>query len=122
MKPSWKNAWISSTPSWKKRRFEDNGKAVWEKIQQNLKYGGHAISIYIHIPYCKGDKCGFCDCLSTTMDEDTPVLKFVGKLIREIRLWSNIPGINQKPVSIIYFGGGTPNSLPDREFRLILKE
>lgn len=109
-------------PVWKKRRFEDIGKAVWDKIQQNVKYGGKAISIYIHIPFCKGEKCGFCDCLSTSMNKDTPVLNFVEKLTREIRLWSNIPGINQKPVSIIYFGGGTPNSLPDRAFRLIFKE
>jgi len=109
-------------PAWKKRRFEDIGKAVWDKIQQNLKYGGNAISIYIHIPFCKGEKCGFCDCLSAPMDKDTPVEKFVEKLTRDIRLWSNIPGINQKQVSIVYFGGGTPNSLPDREFRLVLKE
>jgi len=109
-------------PAWKRKRFEDIGKAVWDKIQQNIKYGSNAISIYIHIPFCIGEKCGFCDCLSLSIDEDTPVVKFVEKLTREIQLWSNIPGINQKPVSIIYFGGGTPNSLPDREFRLILKE
>lgn len=111
-------------PSWKSKGFNDTGKQVWENIYANIKSGNllNPVSVYIHIPFCKGKKCGFCDCLSVPMDEHTPVKRFVDTLICEIRLWSSIPELMHKPVSVIYFGGGTPNSLPDKDFKRILRE
>ncbi len=111
-------------PIWKEREYEDNDSQVWEQIQSHLarKRDENAIAIYIHIPFCKDKKCGFCDCLSVPMKGDSPIRQFVDTLIKEIKLWSDLPGLEKKPVSVIYFGGGTPNSLPDRMFEQIMPE
>lgn len=111
-------------PVWKEREFEDFGNQVWEHIQSHLaeKRNVNPISIYLHIPFCKDKKCGFCDCLSVPMKADSPIRQFVDTLIKEIRLWSRLSALKQKPVSVIYFGGGTPNSLPDHLFEQIIQE
>ncbi|MCI0494120.1 radical SAM protein, partial [candidate division KSB1 bacterium] len=111
-------------PVWKERDYEDTGSQVWERIKSHLaaKQDVNPISIYIHIPFCQDKKCGFCDCLSVPMKADSPIRQFVNTLMKEIRLWSDLPGLNRKPVSVIYFGGGTPNSLPDHLFEQIMQE
>ena len=109
-------------PVWRMREYDNTGSKAWEQIKSHLdeKRDANAISIYIHIPFCKDKKCGFCDCLSMPMNEDSPIREFVDALIKEIKLWSVFPELNQKPVSVIYFGGGTPNSLPDHLFEQII--
>jgi coproporphyrinogen III oxidase-like Fe-S oxidoreductase len=115
---------VMPQPVWREREYEETGSQVWERIKSHLaeKRDANSISIYIHIPFCKDKKCGFCDCLSVPMNQDSPIRQFIDTLIKEIKLWSCLPGLNQKSVSVIYFGGGTPNSLPDHLFEQIMQE
>lgn len=111
-------------PFWQSKGFDDTGIQVWDKICGKLKNNSDdkPVSIYLHIPFCKGGKCGFCDCLSIGVDEGTDLKRFVEILINEIRTWSEIPELKNKPVSVIYLGGGTPNSLSDNDFKRVLQE
>ncbi len=63
--------------------------------------------IYVHIPYCHA-KCAYCDFFST------PVLKSakstVEGIIAEYRM--RIRELDGHKIDTIYFGGGTPSSLP----------
>lgn len=112
---------VMPQPLWKQRGYDHSGDTVWEHIQ--TLFSDHTfdpVCIYVHIPFCQ-KKCGFCDCLSVPLDEQSPVNRFVSVLIDEIRAWARLPGLKQRPVSVLYFGGGTPNSLPDGLFEQILR-
>jgi len=110
-------------PVWKIRGYDETGKQSWEKIKVYLSEQSKspAVSMYIHIPFCKA-KCGFCDCLSVSIRDNTPIEQFINALKNEIKLWANVPGLKQRPVTVIYFGGGTPNSIPDHYFKQVIQK
>lgn len=66
--------------------------------------------IYIHIPYCK-QACNYCDFhFSTNRNTQSDLVKaIISELIERKR------ELLDEPISSIYFGGGTPSLLTDRE-------
>ena len=71
-------------------------------------------AIYIHIPFCE-QKCIYCDFASFVCSEDVKK-KYVLSLIDEI----NSSNKNGK-ASSIYFGGGTPSVLDEKDIGRILE-
>ncbi|MCL2679449.1 MAG: radical SAM family heme chaperone HemW [Dehalococcoidia bacterium] len=73
-----------------------------------------ALSLYLHIPFCRC-RCAYCSFVSYTgRDGDLP--RYAAALERELR----IRKIDGALVSTIYFGGGTPSLLPpDAVHRLL---
>jgi oxygen-independent coproporphyrinogen-3 oxidase len=72
--------------------------------------------IYIHIPFCK-QKCTYCDFhFSTTFEE------YRQKMIESIanELVERKDYLENKGIKTIYFGGGTPSLLDQKELQLIL--
>lgn len=62
--------------------------------------------LYIHIPYCRA-KCAYCDFYSRR--DDGRMAQLVEAIISEFKLRRHeIPD----PITTVYFGGGTPSSLP----------
>lgn len=73
--------------------------------------------IYIHIPFCK-QACSYCDFhFSTSLQNKTAI---VDAIIKEIELRKNY--LSTKNIQTIYFGGGTPSLLSDKETFLILEK
>lgn len=73
--------------------------------------------IYIHIPFCK-QACNYCDFhFSTSLQNKS---NLVEAIIKEIELRKNY--LNTKEIQTIYFGGGTPSLLSDKETFLILEK
>ncbi len=111
-------------PIWRKRSFEHDGKAAWQHLVGCVsgKKEKDAISIYIHVPFCDR-RCRFCDCYSMPLGrkERHEEQGFVQALIQEIDHWSSLPGLGQRPVTTIHFGGGTPNYLSEANFSRILQ-
>lgn len=71
--------------------------------------------IYIHIPFCK-QACHYCDFhFSTSMKKKD---EMIDALIQEIHLRKNEI---TEPVETIYFGGGTPSVLSNKEIDQILE-
>lgn len=66
--------------------------------------------IYVHIPFCK-KKCKYCDFISFCCNEEK-IEKYFEALYKEI---ANKRIENEKEVTTIYIGGGTP-SIPDSEY------
>ena len=62
------------------------------------------IGVYIHIPFCKS-KCPYCDFFSGKGIE-AEFDRYVKETVGIINYWSQLC---QKPVSSVYFGGGTPS-------------
>ena len=71
--------------------------------------------IYIHIPFCK-QKCHYCDFhFSVSLRHKK---EFILALLKEIQLRKSL---DQK-IDTIYFGGGTPSLLDEKELNLIMNE
>ncbi len=73
------------------------------------------IGLYVHIPFClkKCNYCDFCSFSNLSIDERTQYIK---------RLLNEIEGYKRKPkisLNSIFFGGGTPSLLAEKDFSLI---
>jgi len=73
--------------------------------------------IYIHIPFCK-QACNYCDFhFSTSLQNKDTLVK---SILTEIDLRKNY--LPDKTIETIYFGGGTPSLLSEKESFLILEK
>jgi len=73
--------------------------------------------IYIHIPFCK-KACHYCDFhFSTSLQNKEALVK---SILTEIDLRINY--LQDKNIKTIYFGGGTPSLLSEKESFLILEK
>ena len=70
------------------------------------------LGIYVHIPFCK-KKCKYCDFVSFFCDENKIDLYFK-KLYEEIS-FKNTEYLENRKITSIYIGGGTP-SYPDSKY------
>lgn len=82
-------------------------------------YAKREIHLYIHIPFCK-TKCDFCYYLSFPLINEPVPEEYVNALLVELDLYAQMPQIQAKKVRTIYFGGGTPTLLNEKQLlRLI---
>lgn len=72
--------------------------------------------IYIHIPFCK-QKCSYCDFHFSTNFKYKTVL--LAALQKEIVLQKD--HFKTETINTIYFGGGTPSVLTEKELNLLLE-
>ena len=81
-------------------------------LQTALQEPGPAapIGLYVHLPFCQ-KKCDYCYYLSYVGQKPDVVDRYLDHLVRELTLYSRRPGVAGRPVSFVYFGGGTPSTL-----------
>lgn len=72
--------------------------------------------IYLHIPFCR-KACLYCDFHFSTQTTYTD--RMVNAIAKETNLRS---GFLSSPVETIYFGGGTPSVLSQKQIEIILNE
>ncbi len=112
-------------PPWRTHPFDFDGPSTWRRLQAKISQrpDPRPLSMYVHFPYCDRH-CGFCDCLSRPLPRSRPALAetFAGRLATEIQLWAGMAGLRDRPLSTIYFGGGTPNCLPALLFEDIVRQ
>lgn len=74
---------------------------------------GSAISLYLHVPFCRR-LCWFCACRTQGTSSDDPVIAYAQTLKAEIALLArHLPrGVR---LSRLHWGGGTPTMLPPAE-------
>lgn len=72
--------------------------------------------IYIHIPFCR-QKCYYCDFYKTVNTNQTDT--FISTLEKETVLRKSY--ISQEKVKTIYFGGGTPSVLTEKQLSAVFK-
>ena len=71
-------------------------------------------SLYIHIPFCS-HLCAYCDFTKLIYNE-----KFASKYLESV--FFELDSYNIDKVKTLYIGGGTPTSLNDHDFELLLKK
>lgn len=78
-----------------------------------------AIGLYVHIPFCRR-RCHFCAFYLEIARRDR-IARFQSALLREIALHARQDFLNGRLLHSIYFGGGTPTSLPTEYLTTLLK-
>jgi len=76
------------------------------------------LSLYIHIPWCVR-KCPYCDFNSHEAKSDLPQVLYVNALIQELD--SRLHFIQARPITSIFFGGGTPSLFSAESIGTILE-
>ncbi|MDL2402936.1 oxygen-independent coproporphyrinogen III oxidase [Rhizobium mayense] len=78
-----------------------------------------AISLYLHIPFCRS-MCWYCGFPTSITRQDALILNYLAMLREEIRLVAEqVP--QTLPVSDVHFGGGSPTIMPPAEFLSLMK-
>ncbi|MBA3781261.1 MAG: coproporphyrinogen III oxidase [Nocardioides sp.] len=86
--------------------------------------GERPFGIYVHVPFCTV-RCGYCDFNTYTAEElsDTPGASratYAEAVIHELRMARRVLGDDDRPVSTIFLGGGTPTLLKTFDLGSIL--
>ncbi len=80
------------------------------------------LHLYVHWPWCQS-KCPYCDFNSHALPTGglSPATRenYVNKIIDEIAWWRTQIAPN-RPISSVFFGGGTPSLMQPEELKLIL--
>ncbi len=82
-----------------------------------LQESNSDICVYIHIPFCKS-KCLYCDFVSYI--NFPHIEEYFEAVLKELEMYSHL--LNSRGVKTVYFGGGTPNFVPERYIEKILKK
>jgi putative oxygen-independent coproporphyrinogen III oxidase len=80
--------------------------------------------VYLHVPYCRV-RCGYCDFNTYTADELRGAKRsdYAGQAIDEVHQAGAVldaSGLPPRPVSTVFFGGGTPTLLPVTDLTAML--
>ncbi|MGE5286472.1 MAG: radical SAM family heme chaperone HemW [Micromonosporaceae bacterium] len=78
--------------------------------------------MYVHVPFCL-TRCGYCDFNTYTAAElagGVSRASYADLAIKEIRFARRVLGDSDRPVSTVFFGGGTPTVLPASDLGKIL--
>ena len=73
------------------------------------------LNLYVHTPYCI-QRCSYCYFKTTTLKDNrlAEIDRYVDSVCQEIRLVpTRFPGLSERPVQTIYFGGGTPTLMSE---------
>jgi oxygen-independent coproporphyrinogen-3 oxidase len=77
-------------------------------------------SLYLHIPFCRA-MCWYCGCHTTVAARETPVVRYLDCLRKEIEL---VARYTRQLLSVhhVHFGGGTPTLMPARQMQLVMEQ
>jgi len=82
----------------------------------------NTIAIYIGMAFCP-TKCLYCSFTSNPIGvHKKMVTPYIEALIKEIKGMSSYVKERKLNIESVYFGGGTPTSVSDEEFNIIMKE
>ena len=72
------------------------------------------LGLYLHIPFCR-KRCHFCYFRVYTDKNAREVEQYLDVLAREWELYQATPAVADRPLSFVYFGGGTPSFLSTKQ-------
>jgi oxygen-independent coproporphyrinogen III oxidase len=69
---------------------------------------GVPLGLYLHVPFCR-KRCKFCYFRVYVDKNAEQVQAYLENMAREVELYAQAPAFAGRPVSFVYFGGGTPS-------------
>ena len=76
------------------------------------------LALYIHIPWCVR-KCPYCDFTSHAAGPTLPEEEYVDALLADLDI--DLQHVHGRPLTSIFFGGGTPSLFSDRALGRLLE-
>lgn len=80
---------------------------------------GTPLSLYFHIPFCHSI-CYYCACNKIVTRDTAQAATYLDYLYKEMHLLDAL-GWQQRPVTQLHFGGGTPTFLDDDQLARLMK-
>ncbi|MFJ5860115.1 radical SAM family heme chaperone HemW [Pseudarthrobacter sp. NPDC092439] len=87
---------------------------------------GRGFGLYVHIPFC-AVRCGYCDFNTYTATElggGASQDAYAGTAAAEVEFAGRVlsaSGVPERPLSTVFFGGGTPTLMPAADLALVLR-
>ncbi len=95
----------------------DHNFAYQDLLQASSQYPDRKLSLYIHIPFCH-KLCYYCGCNKVITRHRDKADIYLDYLEREIK--SQAPHFNNREVSQLHWGGGTPTFLTHRQISRLM--
>ena len=77
------------------------------------------LGLYLHIPFCR-KRCKFCYFKVFSDKHADEIERYLAALSREIEIISRVPAMGGRPFRFVYFGGGTPSFLSEKQLRRLV--
>lgn len=78
------------------------------------------LALYVHLPWCVR-KCPYCDFNSHRAPDTLPVDAYVQALLADLdRDLADYPELKTRPITSVFFGGGTPSLFPPEAIAAVL--
>jgi oxygen-independent coproporphyrinogen-3 oxidase len=74
------------------------------------------VGLYVHVPFCQ-KKCDYCYYLSYIGQRAGVIGRYLETVIEELSLYAQRVAVRGRPISFVYFGGGTPSMLSSSQVR-----
>ena len=104
--------------------FPEKRKLLIEVVKKENEYlNPKGVNMYVGIPYCP-TRCKYCSFASYEINSKLGNYydDFVKTLIEEIRLTGEMLKDKEVKIESLYFGGGTPSILKEKDLKNILEE
>lgn len=88
-----------------------------DKALHALRSSGPALSLYLHVPFCK-ELCYYCGCNKVIARDVSKADRYLAALLHEIALYGKTCA--DKTVHQLHFGGGTPTFLSEQQLTDLL--
>lgn len=79
------------------------------------------LGLYVHVPFC-AQRCDYCYYRSYAGRPNADKEDYVDALVEEAAQYRALPAFRDRSVSFVYFGGGTPSLLLERQIRKLLSD
>ncbi len=77
------------------------------------------LGLYVHLPFCR-KRCNFCYFRVYTDKNHNEIQQYLGALIQEARLVAQHDFVAGRTLDFIYFGGGTPSYLSEKQLTRLM--
>lgn len=101
---------------------EDAVPTVEELLERPAADTGTAaepLGLYMHVPFCRR-RCKFCYFRVYTDKNADDIGRYTDALAREIERYAERPAVAGRPLSFVYFGGGTPSFISVRHLEELI--
>jgi oxygen-independent coproporphyrinogen-3 oxidase len=76
------------------------------------------LGLYVHIPFCR-KRCHFCYYKVYTDKDSSEVRAYLDAALKELAFYANKPFVGGRPLEFVYFGGGTPSYLSEKQLEYL---
>jgi coproporphyrinogen III oxidase-like Fe-S oxidoreductase len=77
------------------------------------------LGLYVHLPFCR-QRCHYCYFRVYPRRNMEDVEKYIQSVLRELSLYKSALALAGRPISSVYFGGGSPSYLGPEQIKQLL--